>query len=109
MQSPIPLPSAGQCPHCGQAIENETGFCAHCGARLVPTTKGMTAGRVLGAIALSVVALVSGAAGGCFLLFSSIGIAGGGWEFSPFVVVGLLGLAIAYFCLRAVIKMLRSR
>lgn len=94
-----------QCFNCGKALETHAAFCPHCGAPL--PTDGSTfliAFRIIGIIILSVLALLLGAAGACFMVVAaSGGISADLWSgglsaanagFTGFLLIGFAALCI---------------
>jgi hypothetical protein len=106
LSSPPPTPYS--CPHCGAAFETPQTFCPRCGARLVEPTSGPSFWKILIAIFLGLVALPTGAVGGCLLVMTAFSIPNASAEVVSVSLIGLFFLGVAALCIYEIRKLMNK-
>jgi hypothetical protein len=89
----------GKCSNCGAVLFHDGSYCMNCGA---PTRTGPSAGRIVAAVLLILLALPFALFGACSLMFGWDG--GGG-----LALLGLAAVAVAVGLGLAAARLLRSK
>lgn len=103
-----------QCFNCGKELPAKATFCPHCGAPLPTQGSGISiALRIIGLIILAGFALLFGAAGACFMLFTGAGVLSGPGSSTPeylgFGLIGLVLLGCAALCIWGAVALVKKR